>query len=123
MRWKRDTTTTPKLSVLVLPFVDIAQQGPASPRELTEALELPKSTDARVHELATQLGQGTSSPERRLRRTVSYFQNEYHYALKVGNFRTSQPVAEFLFEKKQGYCEYFAGAAAVLLRLEGVSTR
>jgi len=32
-------------------------------------------------------------------------------------------VAEFLFEKKRGYCEYFASAAAVLLRLQGIPTR
>jgi hypothetical protein len=32
-------------------------------------------------------------------------------------------VAEFLFEKKRGYCEYFASAAVVLLRLQGVSCR
>lgn len=41
----------------------------------------------------------------------------------MGTFHTSQPVAEFLFEKKKGYCQYFASAAAVLLRLEGVPTR
>ena len=41
-----------------------------------------------------------------------------------GPFRAGgDPVAEFLFEKKQGYCEYFATAAALLLRLQGVPAR
>ena len=32
-------------------------------------------------------------------------------------------MAEFLFEKKAGYCEYFASAAVLLLRLQGVPAR
>ena len=102
---------------------DIVQAGLASPQELKEALELPENTDPRVHELATRLAEGASSPREKLRRTVDYLQHEYHYTLTVGSFHTSQPVAEFLFEKKKGYCQYFASAAAVLLRQEGVATR
>src|SRR5205814_8379510 len=44
-------------------------------------------------------------------------------SLQVGKFATRQPVAEFVFDKKRGYCEYFASAAAVLLRLQGVPAR
>jgi len=102
---------------------DGVQVGPASPQELTEALELPEDTDLRVHELAMRLSSGTPSSREKLRRTLSYLQHGYHYTLKVGDFHTSQPIAEFLFEKKKGYCEYFASAAAVLLRQEGVATR
>jgi hypothetical protein len=54
---------------------------------------------------------------------VAFLQKECHYSLKPGRFRTKQPVAEFLFEKKKGYCEYFASATAVLLRLEGIPAR
>jgi transglutaminase-like putative cysteine protease len=102
---------------------DIVQAGPASPQELVEALELPEDTDPRVHELATRLSEGASSPREKLRRTLDYLEHEYHYTLKVGSFHSSQPVAEFLFEKKKGYCQYFASAAALLLRQEGVATR
>jgi hypothetical protein len=63
------------------------------------------------------------SPEARLARTVAFIQGECRYSLKPGPFRTRQPVAEFLFEKRKGYCEYFASAAAVLLRLQGIPTR
>ena len=102
---------------------EIVQAGLASPQELAEALELPENTDPRIHELATRLSEGASSPGEKLRRTLNYLEHGYHYTIKVGNFHTSQPVAEFLFEKKRGYCQYFASAAAVLLRQEGVPTR
>ncbi len=101
----------------------IVQSGLAPPQELAEALELPENSDPRVHELATRLSEGASSPREKLRRTLDYLEHEYHYTLKVGSFHTSQPVAEFLFEKKKGYCQYFASAAALLLRQEGVATR
>jgi transglutaminase-like putative cysteine protease len=102
---------------------DIVQPAPASSRELREALELPENTDPRIREISARLAEGATTPEEKVRRTVDYLQHQYHYTLKIGNFRTSQPVAEFLFEKKKGYCQYFASAAAVLLRQEGVATR
>ena len=33
------------------------------------------------------------------------------------------PLADFLFVRKQGYCEYFASAMAVMLRAEGIPSR
>jgi len=102
---------------------DMVQRTAASPQELRQALEVPENTDPRIYRLAARLAEHTSSPEEKLRRTASYLQHEYHYELRVGKFHTAQPVAEFLFEKKKGYCQYFASAGAVLLRLEGVPTR
>jgi transglutaminase-like putative cysteine protease len=88
-----------------------------------ECLDVPKDTDARIRELAARIGSGAATPEARLLATTGWLDRECEYALQVGAFRTRQPVAEFLFEKKRGYCEYFASAAAVLLRLQGVPTR
>ncbi len=33
------------------------------------------------------------------------------------------PIADFLFRKREGWCEYFAASAAVLLRTQGIPTR
>jgi hypothetical protein len=95
-----------------------------SPLDAREGLGLPADLDPRFAALAVRLRDaGVASPEARLNRTVAFIQSECHYSLKPGRFRTRQPVAEFLFEKKKGYCEYFASAAAVLLRLQGIPTR
>jgi transglutaminase-like putative cysteine protease len=88
-----------------------------------EALVLPPDLDPRLAELAARLAAGEASAETRITRTSDYLGRECRYSLKVGAFRTKQPVAEFLFDKKRGYCEYFASAAAVLLRLQGVPAR
>ena len=37
--------------------------------------------------------------------------------------RTSIPLASFLFTDKQGYCQQFSGAMAMLLRMGGIPAR
>jgi len=86
------------------------------------ALGLPGRLDPRVRVLAQVLGSEASSARGRLRNTVEWLRSGYTYSLDVGEFETDDPLAEFLFDKKEGYCEYFATAAAVLLRLQGVPT-
>ena len=34
-----------------------------------------------------------------------------------------QPLADFLFNVKEGHCEYFATAMAVMLRTQGIAAR
>jgi hypothetical protein len=88
-----------------------------------ETLVVPPDTDPRLRALAASLGAGDPVPAARVARTLHHLARECRYSLDVGAFRSKQPVAEFVFEKKRGYCEYFASAAAVLLRLQGVPTR
>jgi hypothetical protein len=90
--------------------------------EVAEALALPPHVDPRLDALARQLAQ-SSEPRLRVEATVRHLQTGYRYTLAPGAFRTGDPLAEFLFEKKAGYCEYFASAAVVLLRLQGVPAR
>jgi transglutaminase-like putative cysteine protease len=102
---------------------EVIDPSTASSQVLEECLSVPKDTDARIRELAATLDRGAATPEERIHRTLNYLGRECHYSLEVGTFHSRQPVAEFLFEKKRGYCQYFASAAAVLLRLEGVPCR
>jgi hypothetical protein len=84
-------------------------------------LWLPPATDPRLRGLAARLGVG--SPADRVARTIEHLSTTCSYSLEVGAFRGPDPVAEFVFEKRRGYCEYFASAAALLLRLQGVPAR
>ena len=86
------------------------------------SLALPAVIDERLRALARSLAP-SANPRGRLAATVSHLQAGYRYTLRPGAFRTGDPLAEFLFEKKAGYCEYFASAAVVLLRLQGVPAR
>jgi hypothetical protein len=99
-------------------------QGPAlSDEERAESLALPPQVHPRVRALAVELAAGRASPRARLDATIARLQDGFSYTLAVGRFVGDDVVDEFLFEKKAGYCEYFATAAVVLLRLQGVPAR
>jgi transglutaminase-like putative cysteine protease len=87
-----------------------------------ECLDASALVDVRLQELADRLRSG-AAPAERLRRTLAYLEANCTYSLKVGVFVSKDPVGEFVFDKRRGYCEYFASAAALLLRLEGVPAR
>ena len=88
-----------------------------------ELLAVPSDLDPRWLPLAARLFATAQSPAERMRNTVAYVRDAASYSLEVGQFHSRQPVTEFFFEKKRGYCQYFASAAAILLRLEGLPTR
>jgi transglutaminase-like putative cysteine protease len=97
--------------------------GALSEEDRNEDLELPPEVDPRVGALARTLALRSVDARERIRSTVEHLRNGYRYTLSPGAFRGADPLAEFLFEKKAGYCEYFASAAVVLLRLQGVPAR
>jgi len=100
--------------------------GPAdlSPAEQEESLSLPEAVDPRVVSLAARLAPRSGNAREMLDATTHHLQTHYQYSLSPGPFRPDgDPLAEFLFEKKKAYCEYFASAAVVLLRLQGVPAR
>jgi hypothetical protein len=90
---------------------------------LERTLQLPPSADPRIAELARGLGGTEGSAEEKVKRTLHHLERCCRYSLKVPRPASRDPVAGFLFETKRGYCEYFASAAALLLRQQGVPTR
>ncbi len=100
---------------------------PATPlgeAEVARDLAVPQALDPRVRALADELFQGAAGDAGRVERTLRHLRTRYRYTLQPGGFRPGgDPVAEFLFEKKQGYCEYFATAAVLLLRAQRIPAR
>jgi transglutaminase-like putative cysteine protease len=56
-------------------------------------------------------------------RIEEYLRTDYTYSLQPPASSFDSPYASFLFSTKQGYCQHFAGAMAVLLRFNGVPAR
>src|SRR5438445_13833159 len=48
---------------------------------------------------------------------------KYGYTLELPRVRPADSLANFLFERKQGHCEYFASAMAVMLRTLHIPSR
>lgn len=90
--------------------------------EMQNYLQLPQRYDKRIFELAYSI---TSQEKGRYDRAVAverYLQNNFGYTLeqKAGG---NEPLADFLFNVREGHCEYFATAMAVMLRTQGIATR
>jgi len=85
-------------------------------------LQMPEEHDRRIDELATQVAGNKKSRYDKAVAIETYLRSNFGYTLEM---RSSgpEPVADFLFIVKEGHCEYFASAMAVMLRSQGVAAR
>ncbi len=94
------------------------------PAEWARYLELPVNLDPRIGLLTRDIIQksGARTWYDATRAVESHLRDNYEYTLelKAGGV---DPLADFLFNVKQGHCEYFATALAVMLRTQGIATR
>jgi hypothetical protein len=96
------------------------------PEEVTVGTRLPDNQiDPRVKELAKQLHQGLSNDQVQeyVYAVLRYFRHGgFHYSTTPG-IQGPNWLPVFLFKTKTGFCEHFASAFAVLMRLELIPTR
>jgi transglutaminase-like putative cysteine protease/uncharacterized protein (DUF58 family) len=90
-------------------------------RALARALRTPADPDGRVAALAARWTRGLTDPKAKADAIAGRLRREYGYSMHSDGLRTTLP--DFLFATRKGNCEYFATAAAVLLRHAGVPTR
>ncbi len=72
--------------------------------------------------LAGRITEGISEPEDKVKAIGAYLKDNFKYNL-YARWDAKRPVQSFLFETKEGYCEQFATAMAIMLRSVGVPTR
>ena len=86
-------------------------------------LQLPPGMDARIPALARAMAGGMSSDLFRARAVEQRLRHDYGYTLKLPQHEPADPLADFLFTRRKGHCEYFASAMAVMLRALGIPAR
>jgi transglutaminase-like putative cysteine protease len=97
-----------------------AVEPPAAPR--VDYLQLPRLDD-RIAPLARSVTAGAGSGLARAEAIERHLRTEYRYTLKLLPREVPDPLAYFLFDRRQGHCEYFASAMAVMLRTIGIPSR
>jgi protein-glutamine gamma-glutamyltransferase len=86
-------------------------------------LQLP-ALDPRIETLAGKVTQAIDNPYAKAQALESYLRSSYAYSLELPEaLQGKDPLAQFLFETRQGHCEYFASALAVMLRQMGIPAR
>jgi transglutaminase-like putative cysteine protease len=105
-----------------------------SPRDLAAArgtlplemparyLKLPK-LDERVPTLAKDITRNMQSDYERAAAIERYLSGRYAYTLQLPSEAPADPIADFLFHRRRGHCEYFASSMALLLRTIGIPSR
>ena len=97
--------------------------GTAPPDVVLNYLQLPKRVDRRVVELARRITANTSTQYDKASAIELYLRTRYGYSLQMATTPPEDPLAYFLFDRKEGHCEYFASAMAVMLRTLGIPSR
>ncbi|MEI6305407.1 MAG: DUF3488 and transglutaminase-like domain-containing protein [Deltaproteobacteria bacterium] len=86
-------------------------------------LKLPPDIPPRIKLLADDIRKSGGSDSHRLELLEAYFRNNgYRYSMQ-GLPTGAQAIEQFLFDRKQGNCEFFASAFALVLRAAGIPAR
>jgi transglutaminase-like putative cysteine protease len=100
---------------------------PLGPIERDRLLLLPDNLDVRIFRLAREVVEGATSgfgaDDAKARAIAKYLRTNYGYTLHLLPATVPDPLANFLFERRKGHCEYFASAMAVMLRTVGIPSR
>jgi protein-glutamine gamma-glutamyltransferase len=86
-------------------------------------LQYSPTLDPRIKLLAEKISTGASSPRANAAAIENYLRTHFEYTLELPATTPRDPLANFLFERRKGHCEYFASSMAVMLRAVGIPSR
>jgi transglutaminase-like putative cysteine protease len=115
---------TRRFDYRVTSHVDYSAREPLTEHERRETfVALPEGSNPRTRALAESwLGDAPSGAEI-VERAMDYLRSQpFQYTLTPPALG-AQPVDEFLFETREGFCEHYASALTVLLRAAGLPAR
>lgn len=93
------------------------------PKPVTDVyLQLP-SIDPRIKKLAEDVTAGLKNEYDKAANIERYLKTRYAYTLDLTGAPQADPLANFLFVRRAGHCEYFAAAMTVMLRSLGIPAR
>jgi hypothetical protein len=85
-------------------------------------LQLPP-LDRRIKALADQITASSANAYDKAANIQRYLMAHYAYTLDLSGTHGQDPLADFLFVRGAGHCEYFASAMTIMLRAEGIPAR
>ncbi len=86
-------------------------------------LRLPEETSPRVHALADRWRRESAEPQAIVRAALTHFHQENFVYTLQPPLLGPDPVDEFLFDTRRGFCEHYTAAFVTLMRAAGVPAR
>ena len=109
--------------IMAAPPAELRRAGRNYPEQIQATyLSLP-ALDPRVPRLAAEVTSSASNDFDKAAAIENHLRTRFGYTLQLPRSHVKDPIANFLFERKQGHCEYFASAMAVMLRTLGIPSR
>jgi len=108
-----------------LPVIDgeeLRLAANTAPLGLEKYLELPP-LDSRIAKMAEEITAQAPSNYDKAVALEQYLSTHFGYTLQLPRTLPQDPLANFLFERKTGHCEYFASSMAVMLRSLHIPSR
>ena len=93
-----------------------------APGSMDQYLKLPP-LDIRISKLAEEITARAPSNYEKAVALEQYLSTHFGYTLELPRTLPEDPLANFLFERKHGHCEYFASSMAVMLRSLRIPSR
>lgn len=90
---------------------------------LARNLRLPPDANPRTNQFAQELRQKFPDDRNLVAAVLTRFRNENFVYTLSPPILGEQPVDEFLFESRRGFCEHYASAFTVLMRAAGIPAR
>ena len=90
---------------------------------LREQLTRHPPTSARLNDWLGQVLAGETDPLRQARRLENYLQTKFTYRLGAPELNRLNSLEDFLLNQREGHCERFASAMALLLRVKDTPAR
>jgi transglutaminase-like putative cysteine protease len=116
-------TQRTRLDYRVTSYVDYSAREPITERERRTFTALPPDSNPRTRALAATFVADGANAKEVIARTMDYLRSQpFAYTLTPPPLG-AQPVDEFLFETREGFCEHYASALTVLLRSAGLPAR
>jgi len=104
-----------------LPLSTLRGRGQDYAKEVAPSLQVPANLDPRLRALSGELTRGRD-PADAATEVERYLSTSLHYTREMDGAHPD-PLAHFLFERKEGHCELFSSAMVMLLRASGIAAR
>lgn len=105
------------------PAAELRKAGNKYPERISKTyLRLPE-LDPRIGKLTADITKSARNEYDQASAVENYLRTRFGYTLQLPQTAVKDPIANFLFVRKRGHCEYFASSMAVMLRTIGIPSR
>ena len=96
---------------------------PSRTEDYDSYLTLPASSAPKTRQLVAKLAQTSTSAAEYVEQVQRYFSEQPFFYSRQPPLLFDDPIDEFLFETRKGFCEHYASTFTVMMRLNGIPAR